>query len=175
YEDPTETLPVPPPPECTVTNCQNCDKCIAMALWTKEYYETVDDLLLKSNVHTCTTNRSKNGSQHKLHLFTGCLDNIWNKCKAQFPRPLFEYTTVDKETGRLNCKKKESMLNTFTYPITYLFRCNTDVTSLQSGTAIKAVLWYISNYITKPTLKTHIIFDTVRAIFQKNAKLIAGE
>ncbi|KAF8224350.1 hypothetical protein L208DRAFT_1312031, partial [Tricholoma matsutake] len=72
-------------------------------------------------------------------------------------------------------KKRESMLNTFTYPITFLFRCNTDVTSLQCGTAIKAVLLYISNYITKPTLKTHIIFDTVRAIFQKNAELIAGE
>ncbi|KAF8222861.1 hypothetical protein L208DRAFT_1059790, partial [Tricholoma matsutake] len=161
YEDPTETLPVAPLPVCTVTNCQNCDKCTAMTSWTKKYYETVDDLLLKSNVHICTTNRSKNGSQHKLCSFTGCLDNIWNKCKARFPRLLFEYTTVDKETGSLNCKKRESMLNTFTYPITYLFRCNTDVTSLWSGTAIKAVLLYISNYITKPTLKTHIIFDTV--------------
>ncbi|KAF8234184.1 hypothetical protein L208DRAFT_1263255 [Tricholoma matsutake] len=110
YEDPTETLPVAPLPVCTITNHQNCDKCTAMTLWTKKYYETVDDLLLKSNVHTCTTNRSKNGSQHKLCSFTCCLDNIWNKCKAQFPRPLFEYTTVDKETGSLNCKKRESML-----------------------------------------------------------------
>lgn len=31
YEDPTETLPVPTPPPCTVTDCQNCDKCTAMA------------------------------------------------------------------------------------------------------------------------------------------------
>ncbi|KAF8238257.1 hypothetical protein L208DRAFT_1070111, partial [Tricholoma matsutake] len=171
YEDPTETLPVPTPPLCTVTNCQDCDKCTAMALWIINYHETVDDLLLKSNVHTCTTNINKNGSQHKLCSFTGCLDNIWHKCKAWDPRPLFEYTKVDKETGSLNCKKRESMLNTFTYPITYLFRCNTDVTSLCSGTAIKVVLLYISTYITKPTLKTHIIFDTVRAVFQKNAEL----
>ncbi len=36
--------------------------------------------------------------------------------------------------------------------------CNTDVTSLSSGTAIKAVVLYISNYITKSSLKTHVGF-----------------
>ena len=59
YEDPTETVPVPTPPLCTIINCQDCDKCTAIALWTKNYHETVDDLLLKSNVHTCTTNINK--------------------------------------------------------------------------------------------------------------------
>ncbi|KAF8240183.1 hypothetical protein L208DRAFT_1201079, partial [Tricholoma matsutake] len=167
YEDPTETMPIPAPSQCNAKNCNTCDNCTTLALWTKDYYETVDDLLLKSNVHTCTTNRNKDGSPNKLRSFTGCLDNIWQKCKARFPRPLFQHTKIDRVTGSLDFKKKESMLNTFTYAITYLFRCNTDVTSLHSGTAIKAVLLYISNYITKPALKTHIIFDTVRSIFQK--------
>ena len=34
-----------------------------------------------------------------------------------------------------------------------IFCCNTDVASLSSGTAIKAVVIYVSDYITKTTLK----------------------
>ena len=71
-------------------------------------------------------------------------------------------------------KKRESWLNTFTYLVTYLFRCNTDITSLRSGTAIKGVLLYVTNYVTKPSLKTHVIFATVRSMFQKHSGIIGG-
>ncbi|KAF8802939.1 hypothetical protein BYT27DRAFT_7031252, partial [Phlegmacium glaucopus] len=76
-------------------------------------------------------------------------------------------TEVDMEIGTIDMKKRESWLNTFTYVVTYLFRCNTDITSLCSGTAIKSILLYVSNYITKPALKTHVIFETVRSMFLK--------
>ncbi|KAK0225730.1 hypothetical protein IW262DRAFT_1267607, partial [Armillaria fumosa] len=45
---------------------------------------------------------------------------------------------------------------------------NTDVTSLQSGTVIKAVLIYVSDYVTKPALKTHVFFDVIKSVFQRN-------
>jgi hypothetical protein len=41
-----------------------------------------------------------------------------------------------------------------------------------SGTAIKAVVLYVSDYITKSTLKTHTIFDTIKSVFKKNSELI---
>jgi hypothetical protein len=78
------------------------------------------------------------------------------------------------ETGTVDMKKKEIWLNTFTYLVTYLFRCNTDITSLRSGTAIKGVLLYVSNYVTKPALKTHVIFDTVGSMFQKHSEVLIG-
>ena len=56
----------------------------------------------------------------------------------------------------------------------YALRCNTDVTSLSSGTAIKAVVLYVSDYITKSTLKTHTIFDSIRSVFQRNSEMING-
>jgi len=74
---------------------------------------------------------------------------------------------VDPLTGSLNMKKGEPWMNTVNPVITYLLRCNTDVTSLLSGTAIKAVLAYISDYITKPTLKTYVVFDTSVSVFEK--------
>ena len=77
-------------------------------------------------------------------------------------------------TGYLTLKKGESMMNTFTYLVTYLFWCNTDVTSLLSGTAVKAVVAYISDYISKTPLKTYVVFDTIQCIFDRNSELIGG-
>jgi hypothetical protein len=71
-------------------------------------------------------------------------------------------------------KKSESWLKTVTYIVTYLFRCNTNITSLHSGMAIKGALLYVSNYVTKPALKMHIIFETVRTMFQKHSEMVGG-
>ena len=68
----------------------------------------------------------------------------------------------------------EPWLNTFTPLVTYLFHWNTDVTSLSSGTAIKVVVIYVSDYITKTTLKTHTNFDSIHSVFQKNGEMLGG-
>jgi hypothetical protein len=81
---------------------------------------------------------------------------------------------VEPKTGALNLKKGEAWMNTVTPLLTYLLRCNSDVTSLLSGTAIKAVVAYVSDYITKPGLKTYSIFDVIRSIFDKNSEMIGG-
>ncbi|KAJ7850463.1 hypothetical protein B0H13DRAFT_1644481, partial [Mycena leptocephala] len=53
-------------------------------------------------------------------------------------------------------------------------RCNTDVTSLLSGASIKAVVAYISDYVTKATLKLYHIVDTVRTIVDKKGSEVIG-
>src|SRR6202051_890905 len=78
-------------------------------------------------------------------------------------------TGVDPKTGALNIKKGLKWINTLTPIVTYLLRCNSDVTSLLSGTAIKAIVAYISDYVTKPGLKTYTIFDTIRSVFDKSS------
>ncbi|KAF8235686.1 hypothetical protein L208DRAFT_1154390, partial [Tricholoma matsutake] len=171
YENPTETLPMPTPDPCTDGKCSSCPKCEALDQWTTQYNATVDDLILKSNLHSCTTNRNKDGSENKARSFKGCLDNIWGCCSAWFPRNIFHQTEIDSETGSLNMKNKEAWINTLSYVVTYLLRCNTDVTSLRSGTAIKGVLLYVTNYVTKSALKTHVVFDIIRSIFQKNSEM----
>ncbi|EDQ98868.1 uncharacterized protein LACBIDRAFT_318605 [Laccaria bicolor S238N-H82] len=148
YKDPTQTLPEAPPPFC---DCNNCEKCENLSTWWKEYAKRVDDLILRSNVHDCGRNKS-------------------GKCKARFPRTLYDQTEVDSNTGALNVKKGEEWINTLSPPVTYLLRCNSDVTSLLSGTAIKAIVAYISDYVTKPGLKTYAIFDAIRSVFRKKRK-----
>ena len=58
--------------------------------------------------------------------------------------------------------------------VTYLIHSNTEVTSLLSGTAIKAVVAYVSNYISKPSLKTYLIFEAVKIVFDRNSELFGG-
>jgi hypothetical protein len=76
------------------------------------------------------------------------------------------------DSGALNIKKGESMLNSVTAEVTYLIHCNTDVTSLLSGIAIKAVVAYVSDYISKPSLKTYLIFEAIKNVFDRNSEML---
>lgn len=187
YADPTQTIAEPPPKRCSSpSTCGGCKRCADIEAWRLRFKTTVDDILLRSNVHTCKggpteykkklakeRGKSKN-EQEKYTPYTGCKSNKWGKCKARFPREVFPQTMVNPNTGALDIKKGEKWMNTFNTVVSYLFRCNTDVTSLLSGTAIKAVVAYISDYITKPSLKTYAVFDTVRSVFDKNSDIIGG-
>ena len=169
-KDPTQTLPEESPYLCESKDHANCNDCQSLIDWWSKFSNTVDDILLRSNVHTCSSSDSE-----KTRLKAkGCL-NKYGVCKACFPHLIVPKTTVNFEDGYINLKKMESMLNTITPCITYLFRCNTDVSSLLSGTAIKVAISYISNYIAKPSLKTYQIFVAAYNIFNKNANLDADD
>ena len=182
YIDPTQSLPIPPPKKCTkhtisesanfesITSME-CKECVAFSEWQEQYKRTTDDILLWSNVHSCNRGIRKDGTRKKNKASAGCMDNKWGKCRARFPRMTALKTFID-ETGAITMRKLEPWINTFTPLVTYIFRCNTDVTCMTSGTAIKGVAMYVSDYITKSTLKTHVIFDSIRTVFQKNSKLI---
>ena len=75
-------------------------------------------------------------------------------------------------TGALNIKKGEPWL--ITPVLTYVLRCNTDVTSLLSGTAVKAVVAYISDYVTKTALKTYTMFDSIKGVYERNSEMLSG-
>lgn len=82
---------------------------------------------------------------------------------------------MDHSDGHILMKKKESWLNTFSYPLTYLLRCNTDITSLLLGMSIKAIISYVTDYVTKPTLKTHQVFSSAYDVYEKNSDLIGAD
>jgi hypothetical protein len=168
YVDPTKTMPLPPPKRCRQKNCSECSKCSRLLGWWDKFKKTVDDLVFRSNVHSCKSSaKDKQGN----YTMKGCV-NSEGQCKARFPREVVAQTAVDHLSGSLKIKKGEPWLNTFNPVITYLLRCNTDVTSLLSGTAIKAVVGYVTDYVTKPGLNTYSIFDTVRQSFERNTDML---
>jgi len=146
---PNLVLPEPAPEQCIDGHVANkhCRKCEKSQTWWEKFKSTVDELLFRLNRHKC---------------YSGCTDPKYGTCKARFPRSTFFETSFDPTTGALNMKKGEAWLNTFTPLLTYLMHCNTDVTSILSGTAIKSVFAYVTDYITKSSLKTHTMFEQSR-------------
>src|ERR1700728_4290812 len=171
YKDPTQTLP-DAPPKPTDCDCNKCESCETTANWWQNFKNTVDDLILRSNVHKCRTSIPADEKTQKKER-RGCINKHGN-CKARFPRQKFERTKVDPKTAALNIKKGEGWINPLTPIVTFLLRCNSDITSLLSGTAIKAIVAYISDYVTKPGLKTYTIFDTIRSVFDKSSEMLGG-
>ena len=156
---PTESLPEPPVYSCE-EECFCCKQCEKSQSWWNVFKSTVNEIVYRSNIHQC-------------HI--GCTTKSHPTCKSRFPRDVYKETTVDPETGALNLKKGEAWMNTYTPVLTYLMRCNTDVTSLLSGTAIKSVIAYVTDYITKSPLKTHTIFEAVKSVFSKLNTVITKE
>ena len=176
YIDPTQSLPKPPPTKACGKKCGHCVDCKTLQDWCTAYENEVDDLILKSNVHRCSdfTAADKLSDKSRPRRYVGCIDSKTGKCKARFPCEIVPATKVDPESGAIKMKKLEPLINTLTAPLTYLMRCNTDVTSLKSGTALKAVIMYVTDYITKSSLKTHILFDIIKSTYQKNSEMIGG-
>jgi hypothetical protein len=101
YRNPVETLPEVSPPICTIKHEKDGIKytvCSRYAEWLDHYRCTVDDLVLKSNVHDCNRNIHKDGEVKLNHLYKGCKDNKWGKCKARFPRLLYKSTYMKRGT-----------------------------------------------------------------------------
>ncbi|KAF5320379.1 hypothetical protein D9758_018383 [Tetrapyrgos nigripes] len=187
YQDPTQTLPDVPPSfcDCSIESKENtsypCERCLQLKSWWSKYEETVDDILLRSNMHTCKSmynnenviNPDDNASTIaiKRSAYRGC-QNKEGECVKRFPRDTFSESHFDSKDGHLNLKKLEPMMNTITAELTYAIRANTDVTSLMSGTSIKAIVAYVSDYITKQSLKTHQIFSLLSDILERNAEIL---
>ncbi|EJD34239.1 hypothetical protein AURDEDRAFT_76354, partial [Auricularia subglabra TFB-10046 SS5] len=125
--------------------------------WSEDYANTVNDILTRTNHHAC-------GDQ--------CLDKN-EICKARFPRSLISETSVD-DTGYIHVRQDETRMNTVNHALSYVLRCNTDVTCLLSGTAIKAVIAYATDYITKVGLKTPSMFQLIQTQLDRSASISNG-
>ncbi|KAJ6590395.1 hypothetical protein DFH09DRAFT_861597, partial [Mycena vulgaris] len=166
YTAPTLTMPEGPPPLCTLPHCDgSCDTCVRLTAWWAKYESEVDDLLLRSNIHDCR--HSVRDNRYRTQERRGCLSKH-GVCKACFPRDTVEETNVD-EDDHLNLKHLEQYMNTVSKILTYFSRSNTDATSMLSGTAIKAVIVYVSEYVSKLGLKSYQAFASVFDVFERNA------
>ena len=178
-EDPTQTMPVPPPAPCTC-GVRTCACELKRRTWWKSFRETVDNLILRVQIHKCIRKRAarkadtnSTGKKDPLEGIKGCKgdDNI---CDARFPREYIEQSFVDRMTGAIHLMKREVMMNSVTPVLTYLTRSNTDTTSLQSGTSMKAIVMYVSDYITKCSLKTYHIMSCIKSVFERSAPSFEG-
>ncbi|KAF6744183.1 hypothetical protein DFP72DRAFT_826265, partial [Ephemerocybe angulata] len=72
----------------------------------------------------------------------------------------------------MSIKKREGTINDVCPTISVTNRCNTDTQCLLSGTSVKAIVGYVTDYITKGWLKTHQVFSAAYDTFNKNEDVL---
>ncbi|KAJ7739226.1 hypothetical protein DFH07DRAFT_688368, partial [Mycena maculata] len=68
-------------------------------------------------------------------------------------------SSFDSETGEICLRCLDGLVNNFNSTIIEAMRCNMDIKFIGSGASAKAILYYITDYITKSQLKTHVTFS----------------
>ncbi|KAJ7454438.1 hypothetical protein FB451DRAFT_998866, partial [Mycena latifolia] len=147
-----------------------CVKCRCFVKWWDQFAHETDDLILRSNLHNWRGVKLRKKNIKYVQERKGCLTKN-NVCRARFPCTVVAETSV-ADDGHISVRHLEPMLNTVNPLLTYFARCNTDVTSLLSGTVIKAVISYVSDYVTKVSLKTYQLFASVFQVFDQNSVCI---
>ena len=76
-------------------------------------------------------------------------------------------TKFDMETGSLCLRCLDGLVNNFNETILEAIRCNMDIKFIGSGSEAKAIIYYITNYITKSQLKTHVAYAALELAVKK--------
>ena len=76
-------------------------------------------------------------------------------------------TEFDTQSGELHLRCLDGLVNNFNTTIIELIRCNMDIQFLGSGPSTKAIIYYITDYITKAQLKTHVAYAALALAVQK--------
>ena len=76
-------------------------------------------------------------------------------------------TYFDQETGEIHLHCLDGLVNNFNRTIIQAIRCNMDIKFIGSGPSTKAVIYYITDYITKSQLKTHVTFAALELAVRK--------
>ncbi|KAI0338472.1 hypothetical protein BDW22DRAFT_1459677, partial [Trametopsis cervina] len=129
--------------------------------WLQDVRRLTDCIVYLSNRH---------GRGHDKGCLRGTPPNTY--CRANFPRALYPESVVDWVTGSVQLRQTEEWLNTFNITLTYLLRCNTDVTCLLSSTQVRAIIAYVTDYVTKSSLKTHAVFETIKAVLDRKTEIL---
>ncbi|KAJ7136453.1 hypothetical protein C8R43DRAFT_858990, partial [Mycena crocata] len=76
-------------------------------------------------------------------------------------------SVFDPETGEFTLRCLDGLVNNFNETIIQAIRCNMDLKFIASGPAAKAVLYYITDYITKSQLQAHVAYAALELAVNK--------
>lgn len=82
-----------------------------------------------------------------------CIHSCWFDMHEANYRPI---SCFDTQTGELTLRCMDGLVNNFNETILDCIRYNMDIKFVGSGASTKAILYYITDYITKSQLKTHV-------------------
>lgn len=76
-------------------------------------------------------------------------------CRMRMPRKLVPVSTIDPNTGNIFMRRSHPMINNFNEYLIAACRSNMDIKFIWSGSDAKALVYYITDYVTKMSLSFH--------------------
>ncbi|KAF8143047.1 hypothetical protein K438DRAFT_1466822, partial [Mycena galopus ATCC 62051] len=128
--------------------------------------KVVEDLAIKSNWHVHHATCFKYLKAGEPRNDTTCRMRITSEVKA--------HTHLDPDTESVILGRLHPRINCYNQLIIFLFRCNMDIKYVGSGEVAKALVHYVTDYITKSTLATHISLSDVEYAIKRNNEKYAG-
>ncbi|CAF4213485.1 unnamed protein product [Adineta steineri] len=80
----------------------------------------------------------------------------------RMPRKLVAVSTIDPETGHISMRRSHPMINNFNEYIISACRSDMDIKFIWTGSDAKALVYYITDYVTKMSLSFHDTFALVQ-------------
>jgi hypothetical protein len=119
-----------------------------------QFQKTVEQLVIESKWHirkeTCWKHLKRGEAR------------VDKNCRMRIDEDINPFTRVDSETESIILKRLHPRINNYHGLIMFLLRCNMDIKYIGSGEATKASVHYITDYITKSTLGTHVGLSAVK-------------
>ena len=76
-------------------------------------------------------------------------------------------SSIDPETGNVCLWCLDGLVNNFNTTILEAVRCNMDIQFISSGKSAKAMIYYVTDYITKSQLKSHVVYAALQLAVKK--------
>ncbi|KAJ7154992.1 hypothetical protein C8R43DRAFT_866371, partial [Mycena crocata] len=84
-------------------------------------------------------------------------------------------SVFDPETGEFHLRCLDGLVNNFNETMIKAIRCNMDIKFIGSGPTAKAILYYITDYITKSQLQAHVAYAALEVAVNKLGEFNAEE
>ena len=132
-----------------------------------EFNKFVHRLAIQCNWHEHTATCFK-------HLAKGELPSN-NNCRMRMDSSVCEQSIVDPDTEAITLRWLHPWINNYNDVVLFLMQCNMDIKFIGSGSAAKALTYYISDYITKNDLKVHVGLQAIQAAMDSHQKRFADD
>lgn len=87
-------------------------------------------------------------------------------CRMRIDGTTREMTVIDPETGSILLQRFHPFINNWNEVISMLVRSNMDIKFIGSGKGAKALIYYVTDYITKASLPTHVAFSALQHVIE---------
>lgn len=91
-------------------------------------------------------------------------------CRMRMPRKIEDVSSINIESGEIKLRRLHETINNFNEYIISACRSNMDIKYIFTGSDAKALVYYITDYVTKSSLSFHDTFSLVLKAIQSFEK-----